>query len=245
MRRAVLAFSLVSYGAFGVALVWSVLFLTGAGRGPLVDSGRAAAPAFAVAVDLALLGLFAAQHSVMARGQFKRRLSAVVPAAAERSTYVLAASLVLLLLYRSWLPLPAVVWAASGPLGAVLALAGWFGWAALIASTFMIDHAELFGLRQAWRAFRARAYAGSEFQTRWFYRWVRHPLMTSFLIIFWAAPRMTVGHALFSAAGTAYILVGTWFEERDLRLALPEYARYARTVGRFWPRLGLTRSTTG
>lgn len=236
-RVALLAFGILCYAVFGVALVWAVLFLTGAGGSPLVDSGPAAAPAAAVLVDVALLGLFAVQHSVMARGFAKRAIARLVPSAAGRSTYVLAASLTLLLLFWQWRPLGAELWKASGVLGGLLTAAGWLGWLALVASTFMIDHLDLFGLRQPWQAFRRREYSEPRFQTRWFYRLVRHPLMTSFLVVFWAVPRMTAGHLLFSVAATGYVLVGTWFEERDLLSALPEYADYRRRVGRLLPRL--------
>lgn len=237
IRAAHLAFSILAYALFGVALVWAVLFLTGAGQAPLIDSGRSAPPLAAIGADLALLGLFAVQHSVMARPAFKRALVRVVPRAAERSLFVLLASLVLVLLFAAWAPLPAVMWSVGGAAAAVIALIAWAGWAALVASTFMIDHLDLFGLRQGWRRFRDQAYGGPPFQTRWFYRWVRHPLMTSFLVIFWAAPRMTAGHLLFSAAASAYILVGIRLEERDLARALPEYADYRRRVGGLVPRL--------
>lgn len=238
MRRwAALAFSGIAYAAFGVALAWAVLFLTGLAGAPLVDHGASAPRQLAVLVDLGLLGLFAAQHSVMARRWVKRLLTRAVPASAERSVFVLAASLVLLLLFWRWEPLGGAVWQLSGVAGAALTLIAWAGWLGLVASTFMIDHLDLFGLRQGWRAFRGRSYGGPRFQTRWFYRWVRHPLMTSFLVIFWAVPRMTAGHLLFSAAATGYIAVGVWFEERDLQRSIPEYARYRREVGAVLPRL--------
>jgi len=234
---AILVFSVVAYAVFGLALVWAVLFLTGVGGAPWVDRGTPEPAAVAAIVDLALLALFALQHSVMARGSFKRRLSQILPQPAERSLFVLAASLVLIALFGFWRPLPGQVWNAPGAAGGALVVIAWGGWIGLVASTFMIDHLDLFGLRQGWRAFRRREYGGPPFQTRWFYRWVRHPLMTSFLVIFWAVPRMTVGHLLFSAAGSGYILVGTWLEERDLTRAIPEYADYRRRAGRLVPRL--------
>lgn len=237
MRPAHLAFSVLAYAIFGVALVWAVLFLTGAGSAPLVDRGPAGSGAAALPVDLGLLAIFAAQHSVMARPGFKRALARILPPSAERSLFVLAASLVLLLLFRFWRPIPRPLWVLPGWAGVAVGIAGWAGWAALIASTFMIDHLDLFGLRQGWQRFRGRSYSGPRFQTRWFYRWVRHPLMTSFLVIFWAAPRMTFGHALFAVAASGYILVGTWFEERDLVRSIPEYPAYRRRVGGLLPRI--------
>jgi len=237
MRFAIAVYSAVAYAVFGLALVGAVLFLTGAGGPPLLDRGTPGPVPPALAVDVGLLLLFALQHTVMARSAFKTRLRRLLPAAAERSTFVLAASGVLLLLFLAWRPLPGVIWNATGWPAVLIAAAGWVGWLALVASTFMIDHLDLFGLRQGWAAFRRTTYREPRFQTRWFYRWVRHPLMTSFLVIFWAAPRLSVGHALFSAAATAYVLVGIWFEERDLRRAIPEYAEYQRRVGALVPRL--------
>lgn len=236
MRIASAVYSLVAYALFGVALVWAVLFLTGVGGPPLIDQRTAGPLAPALAIDLELLLLLALQHTVMARPGFKTRLARVLPASAERSTFVLAASAVLLLLFVAWRPLPGVVWTATGAPAVILELVGWAGWLALVASTFMIDHLDLFGLRQGWAAFRRATYRAPKFQTRWFYRWVRHPLMTSFLVIFWAVPRLTAGHALFSVAATAYVLVGIWFEERDLARSIPEYAEYRRRVGGLVPR---------
>jgi protein-S-isoprenylcysteine O-methyltransferase Ste14 len=235
-RLGYLVYSAAAYATFAISLAWAVLFLTGLREPPLVDSGRPASALPALTVDATLLGLFALQHSLMSRRATKRLLGRLIPGAAERSTFVLAASAVLLLLFWAWLPLPRVLWQLEGPAAAIVGALGWAGWSALVAATFMIDHLDLFGLRQGWRAFRNRGYAGPRFQTHWFYRWVRHPLMTSFLVIFWAVPRMTVGHALFSLGATAYIAVGIWFEERDLRRVIPEYADYQREVGALFPR---------
>jgi methanethiol S-methyltransferase len=237
MKPLYLAYSLLAYALFAVALIWAVLFLTWPG-GPLVDRGPMAPAAAALAIDLLLLALFAAQHTVMARPAFKRRLTRVVPAGAERSSFVLAASAVLLLLFWQWRPLPAVVWSLPGALGYGLLWAGVAGWLLLVAATFMIDHFDLFGLRQGWLAARGRGYAQPPFQTRWLYGWIRHPIMTGFLVIFWAVPRMTLGHLVFSAAASGYIAVGIWFEERDLLRAVPEYADYRRRVGAILPRAG-------
>ena len=237
MRIAHLAFSVLAYAIFGVALVWAVLFLTGAGSAPLVDKGVRGPVAAALLTDVGLLAVFAVQHTVMARAGFKRALARILPPSAERSLFVLAASLALLLLFWLWRPIPQPLWMVGGWAGLALGAVGWAGWAGLIASTFMIDHLDLFGLRQGWLRFRRRPYSAPRFQTRWFYRWVRHPLMTSFLVIFWAVPKMTVGHALFALAATGYILVGTWFEERDLVRSIPEYPAYRRQVGRLVPRI--------
>lgn len=228
----VFAFSLISYAIFLFTLAAAIVFLAGP-----VDRGVAAPSALAVLIDLSLLGVFAVQHTVMARRQFKSRLTRLLPGAAERSLFVLAASASLLLLFWQWRPLPAVIWAASGPQAVALWAVYAIGWLVAIASTFMIDHFDLFGIRQGWFALRGRPYVPLRFQTRWLYSQVRHPLMTGFLVAIWATPRMTAGHLLFAAASTGYILMGVWFEERDLLRELPEYVMYRARVGAFLPRL--------
>lgn len=231
-----LVYSLVAYAVFGLALAWAALFLTWP-TGALVDHGPTAPPAIAVAVDVALLGLFASQHTVMARTWFKDQLMRLLPRGAERSTFVLAASLALMLLFWQWRPIPALVWSAPAAVGDALVGVGVCGWLLLVSATFMIDHFDLFGLRQGWLAARGRGYSYPPFQTLWLYAVIRHPIMTGFLVIFWAVPRMTLGHLIFSAAATGYILIGVWFEERDLRRQIPEYESYRRLVGAFAPRL--------
>ena len=244
MRRLHLAYGLVAYAAFGAAILWAIYFLLPAQLGgrlgalTSVDRGPAAPAGAAFVIDVALLGLFAVQHTVMARGAFKRWLTRLVPAAAERSTFVLAASLVLLLLFWQWRPLPALIWDAGGYVGAALVALYGVGWVVVVASTFMIDHFDLFGLRQSWAGARGAQLPRTRFKTAWLYAWVRHPIMTGFVVAFWAAPRLTVGHALFAVAGTGYILVGIWFEERDLVRAIPEYEGYRRRVGALVPRVG-------
>jgi methanethiol S-methyltransferase len=236
-RLAYLGYGILAYLVFGAALGWAALFIGGIGPLPTVDRGPLAPALVAVAADLVLLGLFAVQHTVMARPAFKRLESRLLPAGAERSTFVLAASLLLLLLFWQWRPLPAVVWDLRDPLPAgVLWGIYAFGWLFLVASTFMIDHFDLFGLRQSWLASRGRSAAPPSFRTAWLYAWIRHPIMTGFLILFWATPRMTAGHLLFAAASSAYILVGIWFEERDLLRAIPEYSDYRRRVGALLPK---------
>ena len=238
-RPGYLAYGILAYLVFGAALAWAVPFIGGFGPLPTVDGGGARTPLLlAVGIDLALLGLFAAQHTVMARPAFKRWEARLLPAGSERSTFVLAASLLMLLLFWQWRPLPGIAWDLRDPLAGGLLRAGYaFGWLFLVGSTFMIDHLDLFGLRQAWRAARRRASQPPAFKTAWLYAWIRHPIMTGFLVLFWSAPRMTAGHLLFAGAATAYVLVGTWFEERDLVRTIPEYAAYRAGVGAFVPRL--------
>jgi protein-S-isoprenylcysteine O-methyltransferase Ste14 len=192
----------------------------------------------AVTIDAALLSLFAIQHTVMARAQFKTRLQRVLPAVAERSTYVLAASLTLLLLYWQWRALPEELWRVDAqPWDALIWVIFGLGWVVTVASTFMVDHLDFLGLRQAgWHA-RPGPYQPPSFTERWLYAWVRHPMMTGLILAFWATPRMTVGHLLFATAGCAYIAVGLSFEERDLRRQLGEtYSEYAARVPAVVPR---------
>ncbi len=227
----VFVFSVVAYAAFVVTTIAAIVFLAGP-----VDRGPAAPWPEAVAIDLALLSVFAVQHTVMARRAFKARLTRIVPPLAERSAFVLAASAALLVLFWQWRPLPAVIWNAGGAQATVAWAVYAGGWLLVIGSTFMIDHFDLFGLRQGWLALRRQTYVPLKFQARWLYSQVRHPLMTGFLIAVWATPRMTAGHLLFAAASTAYIGVGVWFEERDLIREIPAYREYRDKVGAFVPR---------
>ena len=234
----------VSYGAVGyliflgtflyaVGFVGNVLVPKGIDAGPVVSLGEA------VATNVLLLGLFAVQHSVMARPAFKRGWTRTVPPHLERSTYVLASSLVLLLLFWLWQPMPEVVWAVGPSAAAVLWVVFGLGWVVVLVSTFLIDHFDLFGLRQVFLYARSRPYTPPPFRIRGLYRVVRHPIMLGFLIAFWATPTMTWGHLLFAGVTTAYIVVGVWLEERDLRHAFGEtYDQYRRRVGMLLPRPG-------
>jgi len=233
----VFGYGLFAYAAFLAALGYTVGFLANAVVPKGVDDGPVVAPVLAVAIDAGLLGLFAVQHSVMARPWFKRWWARFVPPAVERSTFVLLASLVVGLLLWQWRPLPDMVWSVQ---------AGWArgllwtlyagGWAILVTSTFLIGHFDLFGLRQVLARYRRTAYTEPGFRQPLFYRIVRHPLMVGFFILFWATPDMSAGHLLFAAAASGYILVAVRFEEHDLRRSLGEdYERYAERVPRFVP----------
>jgi protein-S-isoprenylcysteine O-methyltransferase Ste14 len=182
-------------------------------------------------MDVGLLVLFALQHSIMARPAFKRLLTRVIPEAAERSTYVLASSLAMFLLFWQWRPLGGVLWSIDSAAGraAMYGLYG-FGWALLLTVTFLINHFDLFGLRQVWLHLVRRPYTKLQFSTPGPYRLVRHPLYTGWLTIFWATPVMSAAHLLFAVITTAYILVAIRFEERDLVDLHPEYADYRRRV---------------
>lgn len=206
-----------------------------------IDSGAAGPLVEAVVVDLALLSLFAVQHSVMARRGFKRWWTRVVPESMERATFVLAASAVLALLLWQWRPIAEpVLWSVQAPAARyALQFVFWAGWTVLLISTYLINHFELFGLRQPWMALRGKAIEAPVFRTPLFYRQVRHPIYTGFVLAFWATPEMTAGHALFAAASTGYILVGIWFEERDLIAQFGQrYLAYRQQVGMLFPKLG-------
>jgi len=239
---------LVGYGVFAyvlflVALVYTAGFLANVVVPKGIDDGPQGPVALAVVVDCALLGLFAVQHSVMARPWFKRWWTRIVPASIERSTFVLAATLVLILLLWQWRPLPASVWSVEVGWAAALLWALYVaGWLLLVGSTFAINHFDLFGLRQVVLRARERGYADPGFRAPLLYRIVRHPLMVGFFILFWATPQMSVGRLLFAALASGYILVAVRFEEHDLRARFGEsYQRYAASVPRYIPKLARTR----
>ena len=219
------------YLFFLAVLSYAVGFFADLGVPKDIDQGTRSAWPLAVAIDAALLLLFAVQHTVMARVWFKRRWTSLVPEHAERATFVLCSTLVLALLFWLWRPVRGTAWNLSGP-GAEALLAGYaFGWAMALGSTFLTNHFDLFGLRQAYLHARRASYSPTPFTERGLYRRIRHPLMAGFLIVFWATPTMTTGHLLFAATATCYILVGIAFEERDLRLSLGDtYTSYRTRV---------------
>ncbi len=232
--KKVLAFvyGVLAYVLFLGTFLYAIAFVGNLGVPTSVDSGKPASTATAIVIDALLLGLFAVQHSVMARYAFKQRWTRVVSWHLERSTFVLAATLALALLLWQWRPLPAMIWDLRGTaMGSALSVLFWVGWGILLLSTFLIDHFELFGLEQVWLYVKGREFHRPDFKTPLFYQWVRHPLYLGFLIAFWSAPAMTVGHLIFSIATTGYLLVGIYFEERDLVRAYGDaYLEYKRHV---------------
>ncbi len=244
-RIAIATQAAVSYLLFLVAFLWAVAFLAEQNVVKNVDTGPHVGLPEAVLVDGGLIVLFALQHTMMARDGYRRAAAAAMPQGAVRSIYVLAATSILLLLFWQWRPLVGVVWDLPDPVLRPLAIGGYaMGWAIVLASTFMIDHFDLFGLRQAWLAWKGRDYVDLPFSTGWLYAVVRHPLMTGFIVAFWSTPHMTVGHLLFAAGFTGYILIGTRLEERDLRAALGRtYDEYVARVPMLIP--GLRGSARG
>ncbi len=243
MKVIVFIYGIVSY-ALGVAsLLYLICFLSNIVVPKTIDSAPVGAVAPAVLVDLILVGLFAFQHSVMARPGFKERWTRIVPKPAERSTYVLMTGLVLALLCWQWQPIEGVVWNVEGAVGkGLLQALFWLGWVILFASTFMINHFDLFGLRQVYLRLKNQPYRPVPFVEVALYRFVRHPIMLGLLIGLWATPSMSVGHLLFAAATTVYIFIGIFLEEHDTRRALGEtYERYRRETSMIVP---LPRSRT-
>jgi protein-S-isoprenylcysteine O-methyltransferase Ste14 len=202
-----------------------------------IDSGAAGPFVPSLIIDAVLLGLFAIQHSVMARQGFKRWWTRFIPKPIERSTYVLLSSLLLVLLFWQWRPILSVIWDVSNPIGnLVLTALFWAGWLLVLTSTFVINHFDLFGLRQVYLFQKGKQYTDLVFKKRWFYRFVRHPLLLGFMIAFWATPKMTLGHLVFAFATTAYMLIAIQLEERDLTNIHGEsYQQYKREVSMLLP----------
>jgi protein-S-isoprenylcysteine O-methyltransferase Ste14 len=217
-RLAYLLYGGVCYGVFVATFLYAIAFVEGLPVPRTVDDGGpSSSPATALLVDVLLLTLFAVQHSAMARRGFKEVWTRIVPKPIERSTYVLAASICLVVLFALWRPIPAVVWNVQAPAGrfAILAVSA-LGWLVALFSTFLLNHFELFGLRQVWLAARRKEVASPPFRTPWLYKWVRHPLYLGFILAFWATPTMSVGHLVFALGMLGYILAAIQLEERDL-----------------------------
>jgi methanethiol S-methyltransferase len=238
-RTLIFAYGLLAYTLFLLVFLYMIGFVGDLVVPKTIDSGPETPLGKAILINAVLVGLFAVQHTVMARPAFKSWWTRVVPKPMERSSYVLAASLLLALLFWQWRPLPTLIWEVEHP-ALKSAITGLFciGWIVALYSTFIIDHFDLFGVRQVYLHFLGRPYTHPPFVVKSLYRVVRHPLMIGFIIAFWSAPTMTLGHLVFSVLFTGYILVGVWFEERNLAQNLgSEYAGYRAETPMFVPSL--------
>jgi methanethiol S-methyltransferase len=237
MGLIVAVYGVICYVIFLGSFLYAIGFVGDLVVQKTIDSGPIAPFPEALAVDVVLLGIFAVQHSVMARPGFKAVWTRIVPRSVERSTYVLVSSLLLALICWKWQAIPAVVWHVSSPAVNALLLALFaLGWLILLLSTFMINHFDLFGLRQVYLRMRGSEYIPLNFKQWGFYKFVRHPIMLGFVIAFWATPHMSLGHLVFSIATTGYILVGIFFEERDLmKYHSAEYGAYRARVPMLFP----------
>ena len=230
-RTTIFLYGVACYGVFLATFLYAIGFIGNFGVPRTLDGAPIGSVGASLAIDLVLLGLFAIQHSVMARPAFKRLWTRIIPPSAERSTYVLASSLALIALFAFWQPLGGEVWFAAD---AALRVAIWtcyaIGWAIVLIATFLINHFDLFGLRQVWMQLIGKPYTHLKFRTPGPYRYVRHPLYVGWLMVFWSTPTMTLSHLLFALATTGYILIAIRFEERDLIDAHPEYRAYREEV---------------
>ena len=236
-RAMALLYGVVAYAVFFCTFLYAIGFVEGLLVPKAIDDGPVGPLVPALIVNVLLMSLFAIQHSVMARPAFKRWWTRFVPHSIERSTYVLLASSALILLFWQWRPIPEVVWQVTNPqIAAGIIALSLFGWFLVLLSTFLINHFELFGLHQVFNNLRGRGMPPATFKTPMLYKVVRHPIYLGFIIAFWAAPVMTVGHLLFAAVTTAYIFVGIFLEEHDLVAMFgDEYRRYRARVGMLIP----------
>jgi protein-S-isoprenylcysteine O-methyltransferase Ste14 len=242
-RIVTLMYGVLCYVVFFATFLYAIGFVGDVFVPKSMDSGPVSRLPIAIAIDAALLALFAIQHSVIARSWFKRVLTAVIPQAAERSTYVLFSSLCLALLFWQWRPIVGTIWQVDHPIGrTILTVLFATGWTVVLVSTFLTSHVDLFGLRQVWMRFRNQKYVPIGFESRGLYKLVRHPLYVGWLFAFWFTPSMTAAHLVFSAVTTAYIVIAIGFEENDLVKKHGEaYLRYREEVPMLKPSLRHTR----
>ena len=230
-RLSGLIYGFASYTIFFATFLYAIGFVGNIYVPKGIDSIPNVPMTQALLINLGLLGIFAVQHSLMARPFFKRWLTKFIPQSMERSTYTLVSSLALILLFWLWEPMGGLVWNIASPTGIALMYVGFaFGWLQVLVCTFLINHFDLFGLRQVWLNFRNKPYTPLEFKLPYLYQIVRHPMYVGWLFAFWCTPTMTVAHLAFAIATSAYILIAIQLEERDLMNAHPEYRQYRKKV---------------
>ena len=240
-------FAIACYAIFFATFLYLIVFVGDFEFAVLtVNSGPQANPVAAAIIDVALIALFGLQHSVMARPAFKAKWTRIVPPPIERSVFVLAASIALMVLFLCWRPIEGMVWNVTNPVLQMMIWAlFWIGWITVLISTFLINHFELFGLQQAWFNMRGREGDKPELRQPLFYRWVAHPMMSGFFLAFWAAPQMTISHLLLALGMSVYILIALRYEEHDLTdLFGDDYRRYRSGVGMLTPRFRRRRRET-
>jgi len=236
-RALILIYGVVVYVLFLGIFVYLIGFVGGMGVPKTINDGAPGGTVSAIATNVGLLALFAIQHTIMARPAFKRWWTRYIPAAIERSTFVLFTVVILIAMVAAWRPLPEIVWQAEGVAAVLLEAAFWLGWGIVLLATFLIDHFDLFGLKQAIAAGLGRGQTPVVFRERLLYRYTRHPLMLGFVIAFWAAPTMTEGRLLFAVVTTVYILLAIEIEEKTLiELHGDAYEDYRRRVSKLIPR---------
>ncbi len=229
----ILLYGVLSYIVFFVAFLCSIGFVGNLVIPKGIDAGIESGFTVSIIINLLLLSLFAIQHTIMARPAFKKWWTSIIGSAMERSTFVLLTSLILLLIFWQWRPMTGIIWEVQNEtLALVIHGVFWLGWLIVLLSTFMINHFHLFGLDQVFNNFKNRPPTGLNFTEKFFYKFVRHPIMTGFIIAFWATPVMTTGHLLFAAVTTAYIVIAVkYFEEKDLRNEIGDaYVKYEKRV---------------
>jgi len=235
------SYGILGYVVFFLTFLYSVGFVGNILVPKHIDSGEEGPLAIAFVINLLLLSIFALQHTVMARPKFKATWTKIIPEPVERSTYVWLSSFALILMFAFWKPMPGIVWDVSGTIfGTALQILFWVGWLIVLTSTFMIDHFDLFGLRQVYLNLKQRKFNHRGFQKLFFYKIVRHPIMSGFIIAFWATPTMTIGHLLFAVVTTIYIYIAVkHFEEKDLVDVIGvDYIDYQKEVGMLIPGVG-------